>query len=348
MEPHSYGPASVAASQNGSPPPDPAPLRICRKCRRPAAPERFSWKRRARQERQSWCVECQRTYHREWYSKNRQTVIARVRRNDKRLKARLAQLKWQYLEAHPCIDCGESDPVVLEFDHIGGKDAEVSALCRRGVSWRRVLQEIARCEVRCANCHRRRTIARLESLGRADGFQRSLSLSSSRLRSRKDGAPHRPRRPASACHADTTSERYRCTRCGETKPAGDFGRKAGRARPVQDWCRACFAAYRVAYYIANGETERARVQGVGQRLARQWRTHRQEYLRLHPCVDCGEADPIILEFDHQREKLGDVARYARKRRTTLIEREIQKCEVRCANCHRRRTARQRAYYRWRG
>jgi hypothetical protein len=66
----------------------------------------------------------------------------------------------------------------------------------------------------------------------------------------------------------------------------------------------------------------------------------EAYLREHPCVDCGIADTIVLEFDHVRGQkrreisilVGEGARLA------ALYAEILKCVVRCANCHRRRTA----------
>ncbi len=67
-----------------------------------------------------------------------------------------------------------------------------------------------------------------------------------------------------------------------------------------------------------------------------------EYLLLHPCVDCGEPDPIVLEFDHRdRSTKGTtVANIMRYSAWSQVEAEIRKCDVRCANRHRRRTARQ--------
>ena len=73
----------------------------------------------------------------------------------------LAAKVLAFLDARCCTDCGETDPLVLEFDHIGDdKAADVSRLVVDGVSWERVAQEIAKCEVVCANCHRRRTAQR--------------------------------------------------------------------------------------------------------------------------------------------------------------------------------------------
>jgi 5-methylcytosine-specific restriction endonuclease McrA len=56
-----------------------------------------------------------------------------------------------------CVDCGLGDLVVLEFDHMTDKRCSVPSLARRGSSLARLQREIAKCQIRCANCHRRRT-----------------------------------------------------------------------------------------------------------------------------------------------------------------------------------------------
>lgn len=69
----------------------------------------------------------------------------------------------EYLRGHPCRDCGESDPVVLDFDHLPGfaKRFEIArAVGASTRSWASILAEIEKCEVVCANCHRRRTARR--------------------------------------------------------------------------------------------------------------------------------------------------------------------------------------------
>ena len=63
-----------------------------------------------------------------------------------------------YLATHSCVDCGESDIIVLQFDHVRGKKrGNVSSLARQGVSLDIVIMEIKKCEIRCANCHVRKT-----------------------------------------------------------------------------------------------------------------------------------------------------------------------------------------------
>jgi len=71
-----------------------------------------------------------------------------------------------------------------------------------------------------------------------------------------------------------------------------------------------------------------------------------EYLDTHPCVDCNEDEKILLEFDHinPQDKVDVISRMARKVGMVKLFKEIAKCAVRCANCHRRKTAQDYAWY----
>jgi hypothetical protein len=68
-----------------------------------------------------------------------------------------------YLIEHPCVDCGEADIRVLDFDHRrdAAKSADVMRLVRDGHSVPRIMTEVAKCEVRCRNCHARITYQRI-------------------------------------------------------------------------------------------------------------------------------------------------------------------------------------------
>jgi hypothetical protein len=62
-----------------------------------------------------------------------------------------------YLLQHPCIDCGEADPCCLDFDQVRGKKRYyVSRMIGKGHAWETIFNEISKCDVRCANCHRKR------------------------------------------------------------------------------------------------------------------------------------------------------------------------------------------------
>jgi hypothetical protein len=65
---------------------------------------------------------------------------------------------YEYLTKHPCVDCGESNPVCLEFDHIKYvKKSNISVMIINRSSIKQLEKEIEKCEVRCANCHRKKT-----------------------------------------------------------------------------------------------------------------------------------------------------------------------------------------------
>ena len=65
----------------------------------------------------------------------------------------------EYLAGQVCVDCGfGGHPAAMEFDHVRGRKSQnVSSMVKSGYAWATILTEIAKCEVRCSNCHRRRT-----------------------------------------------------------------------------------------------------------------------------------------------------------------------------------------------
>jgi hypothetical protein len=75
----------------------------------------------------------------------------------KQFKQRLKEIK----ESSGCFDCGETNHIVLDFDHLKDKKYNVSRMIHDGFSWAAIKKEIAKCEVVCANCHRIRTYNRL-------------------------------------------------------------------------------------------------------------------------------------------------------------------------------------------
>jgi len=70
----------------------------------------------------------------------------------------------------------------------------------------------------------------------------------------------------------------------------------------------------------------------------------EQYLRSHPCVDCGETDVDVLTFDHVRgDKLFNIGN-SRLKSVAKLQAEIEKCDVRCANCHLRATKTRKQFH----
>ncbi len=137
----------------------------------------------------------------------------------------------------------------------------------------------------------------------------------------------------------------RCCRCKESKSEADFAWRRKKLGQLDTYCRPCRAAYKQEHYRAN----RQRYIDQAGRRTRRLAAERMEwvvaYLRDHPCVDRGEGDSLVLEFDHLREKEFNIAKGLRDRPWQSVLDEIAKCAVVCANCHRRRTARRGGFTR---
>ena len=135
----------------------------------------------------------------------------------------------------------------------------------------------------------------------------------------------------------------KCASCQEDKLPKDFHRRSKATnRQRQTWCKACRREYDREYHKGRRESGKKQEE-LEARLAR----NRQlliGWLLAHPCQDCGEADPIVLEFDHQGEKKANVSDMVRWASTKTLQEEINVCEVVCANCHRRRTAKEQSWW----
>lgn len=104
--------------------------------------------------------EARAIHNRRYYEKNKELVKERNKANKIRNREYIRNIK----ENTPCADCGNKFPAVcMDFDHIGDdKRDNVATLALNGVSIATLDAEIAKCELVCANCHRIRTVSRIE------------------------------------------------------------------------------------------------------------------------------------------------------------------------------------------
>ena len=86
----------------------------------------------------------------------------------KRYRTKVREQLFNFLSKEECIDCGEKDPIVLDFDHIdrNNKFKTVSQMLCGHYSFETILKEINKCEIRCANCHRRKTYSQFKYFGK--------------------------------------------------------------------------------------------------------------------------------------------------------------------------------------
>lgn len=118
------------------------------------------------------CKSCKRAYNGPHYLATKERFNPRRAESRDRRRNEAREKVHEYLRTHPCVDCGEDDIIVLEFDHQGNKTANISEMINAGLSWETISREIAKCEVVCANDHRRRT-------ARAFGWRKAVNSGSS-------------------------------------------------------------------------------------------------------------------------------------------------------------------------
>ena len=130
----------------------------CLKCNKKKPLTEFNWKYKDRGIRHPNCRDCTRETTRAHYERNKKDYKKRaVVFTRKKRKIHCSKVV-EYLKEHPCVDCGEDDPIVLQFDHVRGikKDC-IGRMVSGAYAWATISREIDKCEVRCANCHCRKT-----------------------------------------------------------------------------------------------------------------------------------------------------------------------------------------------
>ncbi len=103
-----------------------------------------------------------RKYDNAYYAKMTLERKLHKQRQQNERRHKIVLFVFEYKKTHPCVDCGEDDPIVLEFDHLIQKNKEFNIAdgCHGGFSLKKIINEINKCDVVCANCHKRRTFER--------------------------------------------------------------------------------------------------------------------------------------------------------------------------------------------
>ena len=107
----------------------------------------------ATKEWQAENVDRMRRYRRDWYEQNKERAKASVKRRRRAMREWLKTVKAGFR----CARCEESRIACLDFHHRerNEKAIAVALVTQQGWSRKRILEEIAKCDVLCSNCHRR-------------------------------------------------------------------------------------------------------------------------------------------------------------------------------------------------
>lgn len=138
-----------------------------------------------------------------------------------------------------------------------------------------------------------------------------------------------------------------CSRCKKDKTLDKFGTKKRNkdGSGLQSRCKECRAQYHREWYEKNKELHKKRIKVVKKRNIRLNRAYSYKVLSETACFDCKKFyHPAAMDFDHVRDKYKSVSRVVFTESHERLVKEIEKCKVRCANCHRIKTAREQGWY----
>ncbi|MBP5999523.1 MAG: hypothetical protein KA534_03620 [Sediminibacterium sp.] len=133
-------------------------MKTCKKCKLPK--DDFRKSKKYIDNLDVYCKECRRIADKNSYNSNLTQNRKAGLESKNKARERNRQFIRDYLVGKACIDCGEDDPVVLEFDHFENKKENLSILIQNS-SIAKIEAEIKKCNIRCANCHRRKTAIQL-------------------------------------------------------------------------------------------------------------------------------------------------------------------------------------------
>lgn len=111
----------------------------CPKCKRALDESKFNWKIKNKQ-RATYCKQCSRKYIRDHYKRNKDYYLKKARKRNLEQKEIVTNYVKKFLNSHPCVDCGETDILVLEFDHLdqAKKKYDINRIIRQRMSLKNI------------------------------------------------------------------------------------------------------------------------------------------------------------------------------------------------------------------
>ena len=127
--------------------------KICSICKTEKSFDSFLWKNKSKNLKHSVCSECYKKVRKKSYDANSQYYKDKSK---KRRKEHASQYE-EYKKSLSCKVCGESETVCLDFHHLyaNEKDFNIAARKHSTTKFEKIVREIEKCVVLCANCHRK-------------------------------------------------------------------------------------------------------------------------------------------------------------------------------------------------
>lgn len=135
----------------------------------------------------------------------------------------------------------------------------------------------------------------------------------------------------------------KCAACKRDKPKSDFGWRNRALGKLQFYCKSCVLKIQRRHY-RNSEHRRIVVKANRDKRRKLLQDYANKILVERKCIDCGNGDIVVLGFYYKQRpsvsnslELKNISSYIRAvMRDKFVKEEIEKCDVRCANCQKRK------------
>lgn len=132
-------------------------MKKCIKCNIEKKTTDFHFKNKKLNIRNTTCKKCSSKYKKEHYNKNKTKYIKKAKERNTVVREENRQNIFNFLKDKKCVDCKKNNILVLEFDHIDPSLKSFNVTDSLDSSWKTILKEIEKCEIRCCNCHKVKT-----------------------------------------------------------------------------------------------------------------------------------------------------------------------------------------------
>jgi hypothetical protein len=179
-------------------------------------------------------------YQIEW---ERLNPVKRRQYNNARL-TRIKAFLLEYKQSHPCMHCGESHPGCLDFHHRNPDEKELALAEAVQRSWgiKRITVELAKCDVLCANCHRKHHWEeRVKATSEADAAYRVVEPDLEPMNTAKPNISIWGQRTGVPRRIQTPEGTAWCSACKQGLPLDQFHPRNGRWNGVNNNCKKCAA-----------------------------------------------------------------------------------------------------------
>lgn len=139
----------------------------------------------------------------------------------------------------------------------------------------------------------------------------------------------------------------KCCSCKKSKRVEDFGQYRKSTDGLNSRCKKCKREYDNKYYHSKSLKNKQKKQAIQTERLRLHKQFIMNFLSKNPCRHCGENRIVTLEFHHVRDKDFNICDGLRRGYSLeRIKKELNKCIVLCANCHRIETSKKLGWFKY--